>query len=88
VSHRRLEIGANLYQELECIGFGEVEFYTGGDASPDVRIGRNAFGSLGGATQRVEIRGGMGQKSSGDLIQPRTAGRLPLPALLLFSRIA
>jgi hypothetical protein len=64
-----MQIGAELYLTLEAVGFGEVELYTGGNASQDLRIGRNAFGVLGSATQLVEIRGGIGQKSSGYLIE-------------------
>jgi predicted deacylase len=55
-----------MYETLEHYGFAEVSQYPGG---PEPGIARNAYGALGSASVLVELRGDIGQKSSGYLIR-------------------
>jgi len=55
-----------MYDALEHYGFAEVSQYPGG---PQPGIARNAYGALGSASVLVELRGDIGQKSSGYLIR-------------------
>jgi len=55
-----------MYETLGHYGFAEVSQYPGG---PEPGIARNAYGALGSASVLVEMRGDIGQKSSGYLIR-------------------
>ena len=58
-----------MYETLGHYGFAEVSQYPGG---PEPGIARNAYGALGSASVLVEMRGDIGQKSSGYLIRTST----------------
>ena len=55
-----------MHETLEHYGFAEVSQYPGG---PEPGIARNAYGALGSGSVLVELRGDIGQKSSGNLIR-------------------
>ncbi|PTX61825.1 zinc carboxypeptidase [Melghirimyces profundicolus] len=55
-----------IYDTLEHYGFANVSQYPGGNYQA---IARNAYGLLGSGSVLVELRGGIGQKSSGMLIR-------------------
>lgn len=55
---------ATLYMEVNSYGFANVSLYPGG---PEAGISRNRYGLLGSGAVLVELRGGIGQKSQGNI---------------------
>jgi predicted deacylase len=64
--NRSKQVTYLMYETLQHYGFAEVSQYPG-TAPPG--IARNAYGALGSASVLVELRGDIGQKSSGYLIR-------------------
>lgn len=60
------QTAVTMYDTLEHYGFAEVSQYPGSDFDG---IFRNAYGLRGAGSVLVELRGGIGQKSSGKLIR-------------------
>ncbi|WP_035811986.1 M14 family zinc carboxypeptidase [Jiangella gansuensis] len=60
------QVAVTVYDALSAYGHGEVSQYPGGDIAG---IARNSFGLQGSASLLLELRGGIGQKSSGYLIR-------------------
>jgi hypothetical protein len=64
-----------IYDTLMHYGFAEVSQYPGGNYEG---IARNAYGLRGSGSVLVELRGGIGQKSSGYLIRTAYASMFAL----------
>ncbi|NEE02597.1 M14 family zinc carboxypeptidase [Phytoactinopolyspora halotolerans] len=60
------QVAVTVFDTVSAYGHGEVSLYPGSDLAG---IARNSFGLQGSASLLVELRGGIGQKSSGYLIR-------------------